>query len=234
MEIRFVDISDYTPYMKWDDNGEFRCMAQQTYEPLISSDGKVFCKNYAFPNAYQYQETSDRPFYTKEVVDWFWRMELFFIKYLQHKPYAPEVLHIDETERRIFIKWYHSSCNDIIYKTNNWPKDDWMKQIQSIIHDQIQSGVYKLTMYPHCHYIDNSGQMRTIDWYGCVPTNYPFIEEKYMQGIIHGSARFRLDETGPAQNGLLNLETMFKRSLSTHVKWGEYSLDFIYRQIFNN
>jgi hypothetical protein len=232
MDIQQVDISDYQPYLKYDEAG-YQCMAQQTYEPLVSSDGKVFCKNYAFPNEYQYQETNDRPHYTQEVVDWFWNTELFFLNYFQNKPYAPEVLHVDEHERRIFLKWYSYSCNDLIYKSNNWPKDNWMKQIQSIITDQYKEGVYKLTMYPHCHYTDNDGQMRCIDWYGCVPTNYPFIQEKFMRGIIHGTAEFRLNETGPAQSGLLNLETMFKRSLSTHVKWGEYNLDFIHRQLFN-
>ena len=51
---------NWEPYLKLDTYGS-PCMAQQTYEPLVSSDGKTFCKNYNFPNDYQYMETTDRP-----------------------------------------------------------------------------------------------------------------------------------------------------------------------------
>jgi len=88
-------------------------------------------------------------------------------------------------------------------------------------------------MYPHCHYVDSQGQMRAIDWYGCVPIDKPYIEEKYMQGIIHETAQFRLDETGAAVNSVLNLETMFKRSLGTHVLWGNQDMSYIYKELFN-
>ena len=47
-------------------------------------------------------------------------------------------------------------------------------------------------MYPHCHYIDNDNNMRSIDWYGCVQVNNPYVEEKYMQGIIHDTGTVQI------------------------------------------
>jgi hypothetical protein len=88
-------------------------------------------------------------------------------------------------------------------------------------------------MYPHCHYIDDNDNMRAIDWYGCVPVDEPFIEEKYMQGIIHETAQFRLDETGKPIEDKLNLEIMFQRSLSTHVLWGDENMGYIYKELFS-
>jgi hypothetical protein len=207
-------------------------MAQQTYEPLVSSDGKTFCKNYSFPNEYQYIETKDRPLYTKEVVDWFWSNELMWIEYFKDKIYAPEILDIDLINKKIYLKWYSESCNQIIYSGKFWPQEQWRKQIKDIIVDQYNEGVYKLTMYPHCHYIDDNDNMRAIDWYGCVPVNEPYIEEKFMQGIIHETAKFRLNETGSSINNLLNLETMFKRSLGTHVLWGDQDMSYIHKELF--
>lgn len=221
----------WTPYLKISEEGN-PCMAQQTYEPLVSTDGKTFCCNYGFPNEYQYRETSDRPLYTKEVVDWFFENEIKYIKFFQKKPYAPEVIDIDYNNKKIYFKWYGVSCNQIIYKPHVWPEDNWRQQIKDIMLDQYNEGVYKLTMYPHCHYIDTHGQMRAIDWYGCVPVDAPYIGEKYMQGIIHETAQFRLEETGEAVDNVLNLETMFKRSLGTHVKWGEQDMRYIYKEIF--
>ena len=221
---------NWEPYLKLDTYGS-PCMAQQTYEPLVSSDGKTFCKNYNFPNDYQYMETNDRPLYTQDVCDWFFQNELDYIKKFEGKPYAPEI--IDIKDKRIYLKWYGKSCNQIIYGSNLWPEGDWRQQIKEIILDQYNEGTYKLTMYPHCHYTDSQGQMRAIDWYGCVPVDKPYIEEKYMQGIIHDTAQFRLEETGAAVDNVLNLETMFKRSLGTHVLWGERDMSYIYKELFN-
>lgn len=208
-------------------------MAQQTYEPLVSEDGHTFCCNYSFPTEYQYMETIDRPLYTNDVVEWFFFNELTYLEYFKDKPYAPEVIDVNYSERRIYLKWYGESCNQVMYGNKQWPQDLWRQQIKDIIIDQYNEGVYKLTMYPHCHYIDNNGQMRAIDWYGCVPVESPYIAEKYMQGIIHDTARFRLDETGAAVDSVLNLEKMFKRSLGEHVLWGDQNMNYIYKEIFD-
>jgi hypothetical protein len=227
-----MNIADWKPYLKLDTDG-YPCMAQQTYEPLVSPDGKTFCKNYAWPNEYQYMETKDRPLYTDEVAEWFWFNELTYLELFKDKPYAPEIVDIDYKTRKIFLKWYNKSCNQIIYGPGIWPQGDWRQQIKDIILDQWDEGIYKLTMYPHCHYTDSQGQMRAIDWYGCVPIDEPYIEEKYMQGIIHDTAQFRLEETGAAVDNVLNLETMFKRSLGTHVLWGDKDMSYIYKELFN-
>lgn len=222
----------WKPYLKLSQQG-IPCMAQQTYEPLISEDGKIFCKNYSFPNEYQYLETKNRPFYTDEVVNWFFNNELTYIEYFKNKSYASEIIDVDLKNRKIYIKWYEKSCNQIIYGNYEWPKKNWLEQIKKIIKDQYKEGVYKLTMYPHCHYIDDNNNMRSIDWYGCVPVSRPVIEEKYMLGIIHDTAQFRLEETGKVINNFVNLEIMFKRSLNTHVLWGDQDMSYIYKEIFN-
>lgn len=223
----------WRPYLKLDDNA-MPCMAQQTYEPLISEDGKTFCKNYSYPNDYQCIETyiGERPFYTEEAVDWFFKNELNYIEKFKDKSYCPEIIDIDYLNKKIYLKWYGRSCNQIMYGSRKWPENDWKSKIKKIILDQINFGVYKLTMYPHCHYIDDQDNMRAIDWYGCVPIEDPFVEEKYMLAIIHDSAKFRLDETGPLVSGKVNLEIMFKQSLKEHVLWGTQNMSFIYQEIF--
>jgi len=224
-----MNLDNWNPFLKYH-NGT-RGMAQQTYEPLVSPDGKTFCCNYDWQNKYQrlYEE---RPLYTKEVCDYFFNQEVKYIDLFKDKPYAPEIIDIDEKHKQIFIKWYNSSCNHLIYRDMMLDLN-WLNMIKNIVIDQYQSGYYKLIMYPHCHYIDNFGNMRAIDWYGVVPVNYPYIEEKYMEAIIHDTARFRLEETGERKNNLINLETMFKRSLSTHVLWAKSNMNYIYKEIFD-
>lgn len=224
-----MNISNWIPYLKYHDGNIG--MAQQTYEPLISLDGKTFCANYDWQNKYQRQD-GERPLYTKEVCDYFFEQEIKYIELFANKPYAPEVIDIDHQRKRIFIKWYNNNCNHTIYR--HFMLDlRWFEMIKNIVTDQYRTGYYKLTMYPHCHYIDNHGNMRAIDWYGVVPIDRPYIEERYMEAIVHDSARFRLDETGPRNNGLIDLEKMFKRSLSTHVLWGKSNMNYIYEEIFD-
>jgi hypothetical protein len=227
-----MEIKDWTPFWKIDADDHTRCMAQQTYEPLISPDGKTFCANYDWQNEYQKHEDKNRVLYTKEVADYFFNKEIEYAKLFANRHWAPEIIDIDYTNTRIFYKWNSPTCNEILYSGGTLP-NGWKDQLYGIMMDLYDSGVYKLTMYPHCHFFDSNGVMHCIDMYGCVQVNDPYIDAKYMDGIIHETAKFRLAETGELKNGKYNLELMFKGSLGTHVKWGDDSMDYIYKEIFN-
>jgi hypothetical protein len=226
-----MNIENWNPFFKIDSIDLVRCMSQQTYEPLISPDGKVFCANYAWPNNYQLLEDPTRSLYTKEVTDWFFENEVSYILKYKDKSYMPVLLDIDHIDKKIYFEWNGETCNDILYTGKQMP-DGWKLQIKDIMLDLFNTGTYKLTMYPHCHYFDKTGQMKAIDWYGCVPVNNPYIESKYMDGIIHESAIFRLKETGELIDNRYDLEKMFKRSMKEHVTWGNQTMKYIYNEIF--
>lgn len=224
-------IDNWIPFYKYDDQGKPGCMSQQTYEPLISPDGKTFCANYAFDNKYQRVWQPDRPLYTEEVVEYFFCKETEYALKFQSYTWAPEIIELDRTNKRIFYKWNGPTCNEIIYGGGVLPQD-WQQQIYDIMTTLFNEGVYKLTMYPHCHFFDQQGQMHTIDMYGCVEVDDPYIDKNIMDGIIHETAQFRLDETGELVDNRYNLEIMFKRSLGTHVKWGDQTLSHVYEKLF--
>jgi hypothetical protein len=221
-------IDNWLPYFKLTDTGE-RALAQQTYEPLINPEGTVFCANYDWQNKYQ-RMYEPRPLYTELIVDWFFENEVYHILKFQDKPYMPKLLEIDQKNKKIFFEWHGKTCNEIIYSGGTLPAG-WDTQIESIMLDLHESNIYKLTMYPHCHFFDTAGQMKAIDWYGCVSTKDPFIESKYMDAIVHETARFRLDETERTKTHY-NLENMFKQSMKQHVLWGDQNMMFIYNRLF--
>ena len=227
-----MDISDWQPVYKFDDNGKAGCMTQQTYEPLLSPDGRTFCANYDWQNNYQRIWQPDRVGYTEDVVDYFFYKEADYAQWFSGYDWAAPVIEVDYTNKRVFYAWHGRSCNEMLHLNQPMPAD-WKDQLKTIMLDSYKSGVYKLTMYPHCHFIDPEGQMRTIDMYGCVETADPYIKAKYMDGIIHNTAQFRLDETGELVDGRYNLEEMFKQSLGKHVKWNGQTMDWIYKEIFN-
>lgn len=209
-------------------------MSQQTYEPLFNKERTVFCANYDWTNRYQRTELEHRPLYTKEAVDYFFDQEVSYITQYKNMSFMPNVIDIDYTNKQIFFEWHGETCNEIIYSGRNLEDycPNWKDQIRDIELGLYLLGTYKLTMYPHCHFIDQDGQMKAIDWYGCIPVDSPWVESKYMDSIIHESAKFRLEETGAVVDNRYNLEEMFKRSIGVHVKWGDVSMDYIYREIF--
>lgn len=229
-----IDTSNWIPFLKIDESGE-RCMAQQTYEPLFNRERTVFCANYDWKNSYQRIEDPNRELYTKEAVDYFFNQEVSFILKYQSMSFMPTLLDIDYNQKKIFFKWHGETCNEIIYTGKNLSDycTNWKDQIKNIEVELYRLGTYKLTMYPHCHFIDKDGYMKAIDWYGCVSVNDPYIESKYMDSIIHESARFRLEETGAIIDNQYNLEIMFKRSMQEHVRWGDQNMEYIYKEIFN-
>jgi len=223
------DTKDWQPFFKFDDDGR-RCLAQQTYEPLISADRKTFCANYDWKNKYQ-RTYETRQLYTEDVCSWFFENELYHLIKFREKSYVPNILDIDYKNKKIFFEWHGYTFNEMLH---NGEHVEWKEQLRYIMLDLYASGTYKLTMYPHCHFLDANGTMKTIDWYGCVPIERPLIETKYMDAIVHETARFRLDET-ERSNTHYNLELMYKKSMCYHVKWGGQSLGYIYDEIcWNN
>ena len=82
-----MDISNWIPLYKFDDSGKPQCMTQQTYEPLVSPDGKTYCANYDWQNKYQRIWQPDRVGYTEEVVDYFFYKEIVVIAIKQYTLY---------------------------------------------------------------------------------------------------------------------------------------------------
>jgi hypothetical protein len=224
-----VNIDNWKPFFKYGDDGEL-CLAQQTYEPLISPDRTVFCANYDWQNKYQrLYETRD--LYNEEVCEWFFQNEVNHLLKFKHKQYAPNILDIDYKNKKIFFEWNGYTFNEMLHRGEHV---EWREPLKNIMLDLVHEGIYKLTMYPHCHFLDKSGTMKTIDWYGCISSSNPLIETKYMDAIVHETARFRLNETVRTETHY-NLEVMYQQSMRNHVKWAGETLEYIYGEIrWNN
>lgn len=228
-----MNLDNWKPFFKLDVDG-IECMSQQTYEPLLNPEGNIFCANYDWLNKYQRLEDAIRPLYTKEAVDYFFNQEVKYILDYKDRKFMPKIIDIDNDNKAIFFQWHGKSCNHMLYGSKNLNAvcPDWKDQVKDILLDLYKSGTYKLTMYPHCHFIDSDGIMKAIDWYGCIPVNNYWVGAVWMDSIIHHTAKFRLEETGDIVDGKYNLERMFKGSMGKHVVWGDQDMKYIYKEIF--
>lgn len=220
-----MDISDWNLYYKIHETELRLTTTQMCYEPRLNPEKNVFCMNFCYPCDYQLNQP--RLSYTKEHVDYTFNREIKYLKIFENKPYSPEIL--DISENKIFIKWYGKTCNNDIYEFNNL-NCNWYNDLKDIIIDQYNRGYIKATVYPHSHYYDDDGQMRTIDFYATVEKDNPYLMIEELKGLI-GFDTDRFDKA--KVDDRINVEDIFKSGLTMYSKWPKH-LTEIYNTLYGN
>jgi hypothetical protein len=183
--------------------------------------------NFCYPCTYQSDQPRDS--YTKQFVDEMFAREMRYLSVFKDFHWAPEILDIENN--KIFIKWYKKTCNNRIYEDNDL-LTNWKEDLEKIILDQVSAGYLKCSLYPHSHYYDNDGHMRTIDFYATVEKSNPTLNYATISGLIGLSPnpeRFENAKTGD----IFDIESIFKSGLLTYGNWPSNLTD-IYNKIYEN
>lgn len=216
----------WTPYYKLDEN-RMPCRAQMAYEPLINKEQNVMCMNFDTSN--MYQDYKNNIGFIPPIVHNFYKMELKYLEKFKNYGWAPDVL--DITQDKIFIRWNDVTCNDVINSGNSL--DDicptWKLQLKNAITDQLSERVYKLSLYPHCHFIDLQGQLRAFDCYMSFDFDNYFVDLEKINGLIHKQTEHRITES--VANGNVDMKQFFLRALESHVVWPNNYLNTLYKEI---
>ena len=214
-----MDISNWKYFYKIDHLDKTLCSTNMVYTPYVSPDDTIFCMSWDHGDPYQ--DGKNRPYYTAEMVDFFFNRELECLKLFEGKQWAPEVLEINTECKQIFYKWYGSTCNQLVFgnDANNIDEicPDWKTQCRDIVSQITQLGYYKMSLYPHCFYIDNTGTMRTMDFYASVPTSNPYVKMSFIQGMVGESSISRFADA--AVNDEIDFSIFFSQTLSKYNTW---------------
>jgi len=231
-----MNIDNWNPYFKINyENGEL-IESNLIYTPLINPDNTIFCMNFDHTHPYQNEGVKNclpsRPHYTEEMVKFFFEREVKYLEIFKNRMWAPTILDVDYAKQRIFLQWPGKNCNQLCYGDKNLDSEcpNWQEQMSNIIKDMFESGYYKITLYPHCYFIEG-GVLKTMDFYGCIEQSDPYIDFDKVKGLINVSAH-RFEEALDDRQRL-NIEIMFKRSLTTYVHWPENILPKIYNDLFS-
>ena len=220
-----MDTKDWLLYYKQAETEGGPITTQMCYAPLVSPDGSIFCMDFTYPT--DYQATQGRLSYTAEFVNFMWEREVICLQRIEKFSWAPEVLGVDG--KKIFIKWYGKTCNDLVYGSKDLEQKHpmWRQQIRNIVVEQYNQNMLKPTVYPHSHYFDDRGNMRAIDFYSCVSKSNPLLPYNLIESMIGSNSRF--DAAREGDN--INVETIFKSGLKDFSKWPG-GLEFIYRELY--
>jgi hypothetical protein len=215
-------MDNWTRYYKLDEMGN-PCITQMSYEPLLNPERNVLCMNFDPTNTYQ--DFMNTVGFIPEIVYELFDREVAYINKFQKYAWAPEVLEV--VDNKIFIRWYDNTCNDIINTGGELPSD-WKEQLHTILQDQLNESVYKITQYPHCFYVNN-GRLHTIDLHACFSFDDCLVPYSKIKGMIHKTTEHRIAEA--LDNDLVDMREMFLNSLRTHIKWPDNQLQIIYDKL---
>jgi hypothetical protein len=228
-----MNINEWNPYYKIDPTENRLVRSNMLYTPLVNPEGNVFCMNWDPVHPYQTMH-GPRPDFTPELLEFFFEREVTHLKLFNNYTWSPEVIDIDEQNKMIFFKWYGETCNNIVYSDRTLDREcfNWQQQLYSIIDDIVNAGYYKMSLYPHCFYIDSDNQLHTFDFYGCMHQGNPFIEYDKIKGMVGPNSTGRFDEA--ITDNIVNVEILFKRSLENYIKWPQDALIKIYNRIYSS
>ncbi len=232
-----MNIKDWQPFYKINPEDGNLIETNLIYTPLVSPDGKTFCMNFDHRHEYQNQALAhwlpERPYYTEEMVSFFFNRELKYLSVFANRAWSPKVIDVDVGNQRIFFEWPGETCNQIIYTGRQIDSycPDWKKQMLEILKDIVNSGYYKTSLYPHCYFIQ-AGRLKTFDFYGCVERKDPFVAMQDIKGMIGETSGPRF--AAAVKDDMLNVEILFKDALKTWVKWPDDVLPKFYEELFGD
>ena len=205
------------------------------YTPLINPEGTIMCMWFDHTNRYQNEDIAywlpSRPFYTKEMVKFFFDREVEYLTAFKDKPWAPTILEVDYDKQQIFFKWQGKSLNHVIFGGGDLNEycPFWQEQMADIIKDVVASGYYKVSLYPHCYYVEDD-VLKTFDFYGSVKQSDPYVLLDHIRGMIGETSGPRFVEA--TEGNKLNIGILFKRALEEYVEWPNDALKNVYKELY--
>jgi hypothetical protein len=184
------------------------------YSPKKNIKGDTFCMTWDHNDPYQ----KDNKNLNQDLIDFFFNREINYLNVFKDSHWCPEVKEINNDSKQIYLEWNNETLNHIINDPNrnlDIECPDWRIQIFNILDDINKRGFYKLALYPHCFFINKDGIIKTIDFYSVIEKNYPFIERRFIEGMIGRDSTGRFDQA--TDRGVINFKIFFENTMLTHL-----------------
>jgi hypothetical protein len=200
------------------------------YAPMINSEGNIMCMDWSLDNPYHNDNTRRTP----ELIDFFFDREVRYLTMFKDYAWAPTI--IDIADKKIYIEWNKESLNTLLFVHNTSVDTlcpDWKNQQYTILKDLQDAGYYKMSLYPHCFFLDKNNRLKTFDFYGCVEIANPYIERKQIEGIIGDESGGRFDSA--TKDGIVDFSLFFKYTMLTHLAltWPDNPFPEYYRKLYD-
>ena len=162
--------------------------------------------------------------YPKELVDSSYQRERDYLVRLQKYSWAPKLKHSIDACRQIYIEWDGNTCDEVLC-------DDYKEQLETIVRDLHQEGIYKPSFYPKYFYVDGTGQMRAFAFYSASDYSEQPIDMKFYEPILNPDRKSLVDKL--AKNGKLDMGVLVRHAFNDYIEWPDNPLPSIYSKVYN-
>ena len=204
------------------------------YTPTVNPEGNIMCMHYCIDTDYRINTPAKL---TNDLVEWFFDRETKFLIELQDLECTPKVYEIDTQNKKIFIEWNNETLSQVVNDPNrsiDTELPDYTDQLTRIFKQFHDAGYYKLSLYPHCFFVNKDKKLKTIDYYAVVPHDQQYIERKIINGIIGPDGAYRFDNS--TSSGLLDFKKFHEITINKHLDnyWDNNTFKKIYKELYND
>jgi hypothetical protein len=204
------------------------------YTPRVNPEQTIMCMHYCVDREYR----KDGSELKEDLIQWFFEREVRFLNELSHFKTTPTVYDVDFNNRKIFIEWNKETLSQIVFdKDRNLDNElpDWKDQIRDFLIATKENDIYKMSLYPHCFFINKDRILKTIDYYAVVPYSERFIERRIIEGVIGRQGAYRFDES-TSDDGYIDFKNFFKITLTKHLVtfWPNSPYPELFQEIYQN
>jgi hypothetical protein len=226
-----IDTTKWNYLYKLDYINKHQVNTNMLYTPLISPDGSMLCLCYNTSSDYQNYNNS----LTQELLDFFFDIELKNLRLFQGQIWAPKIIEEDISNKKIFIEFNKETLNYPLVLTSrdiNQEIPNWKEQIFNILKDINTAGYYKMSLYPHCFFMGIDGNIKTIDFYACLPKDDCKIPRNKIETIIGNQSTERFDKS--TIDDYIDFKIFFEITMKNHLAntWTDNPFPEYYKRLF--
>lgn len=161
--------------------------------------------------------------YPQDLVFHSFYRELRLLEKLKNYSWCPEVISVDEGNRRITFNWYHNTCDDTI-------PIDYKDQLLQITKDLHTEQLIKPNFYTKYFYVDNNGTMKTYAFYSTSTYTEQPIDIDFYSPILNAKRKELVDTL--TDGAFLDMRVLQKHAYKNYIEWPNNPLPKIYEEVY--
>ena len=161
--------------------------------------------------------------YPKELVESSFQREVNFLHKISKYYWAPENIQVSESERKLFFKWYGSTCEQVV-------PPGWGEQLAQIASDLHTAKIYKPNFYPKCFYTDNNDCLHAFVFYSSSDYAEQPISIDFYKPILNEDRLQVVDQL--SIDGKLDMKFLIEKAFNEYIKWPGDPLPGIYKRVY--
>lgn len=161
--------------------------------------------------------------YSKQLIDSSFQRELRILNKIQNYKWAPEITVIQESDRKIFFKWYNNTCE------NQLPIN-WKYQLEQIVQDLHREKIYKPNFYPKCFYTDSQDLIHSYIFYSSSEYDEQPIDIDFYKPILNPDRLKTVEKI--SIEGKVDMKLLIEQAFKDYIVWPDHALQDIYEKVY--